>query len=216
MFINTLVSNSDIGDLIKVYAEKARIVSRKRLISSFTLQTRTLITLLSAVVQSSAGANWCKITPLCWVNFDLFQYFERYFKSFVLSAVNARRQGDDNSNSRVVSERRKSLAKIRYGYQNIYRSRHTETKHLSDEKTYAAINSKLFKKLDHVKNLIFEVDFVKEQIEHREPDLFGFSSLGYAKVRLLERYYKSFSKSFDVNKFEGLEMDTDSLHLASA
>ena len=46
IFKNTLVSNSDIGDLMKNYAEEERLLSqpRKVLISSFTLQNGTLIT----------------------------------------------------------------------------------------------------------------------------------------------------------------------------
>ena len=43
---NILVSNSDIGDLMKNYAEEERLLSqpRKMLISSFTLQNGTLTT----------------------------------------------------------------------------------------------------------------------------------------------------------------------------
>ena len=46
IFKNTLVSKSDIGDLMKNYAEEERLLSqpRKMLISSFTLQNGTLIT----------------------------------------------------------------------------------------------------------------------------------------------------------------------------
>ena len=46
IFKNTLVSKSDIGDLMKNYAEEERLLSqpRKMLISSFTIQNGTLIT----------------------------------------------------------------------------------------------------------------------------------------------------------------------------
>ena len=46
IFKNTLVSKSDIGDLMKNYAEEQKLLSqpRKMLISSFTLQNGTLIT----------------------------------------------------------------------------------------------------------------------------------------------------------------------------
>ena len=40
----------------------------------------------------------------------------------------------------------------------MHRSRHTVTKYLSDKKTHAAINIKLFKKLDHVNNSLYEVE----------------------------------------------------------
>ena len=96
------------------------------------------------------------------------------------------------------------------------RSRHTVTKYLSDEKTHAVINSKLFKKLDHVNNSLYEVELAKAQIEHKEPMMIGFFNLQYAKLRMLELYYSFFTRFCDVNKFEELKMDTYSLYLALA
>ena len=54
IFKNTLVSKRDIGDLMENYAEEEKLLSQRRkiLISSFTLQKRTLITpLLSYYLQ---------------------------------------------------------------------------------------------------------------------------------------------------------------------
>ena len=94
------------------------------------------------------------------------------------------------------------------------RSRHTVTKYFNDEKTHAAINTKFFKRLDHIKDQLYEVKLAKAEIEHREPLIVGFFILQYAKLRLLELYYNFFERFCDVNKFEELEMDTDSLYLA--
>ena len=96
------------------------------------------------------------------------------------------------------------------------RSRHTVTKYLTDEKTHAANKSKLFKKLDHANKSLYEVERAKAQIEHKEPIIDGCSIPQYAKLRMLELYYKFFTRFCDVNKFEELEMDTDSLYLALA
>ena len=90
------------------------------------------------------------------------------------------------------------------------------TIYLSDEKRHAAIKSKLFKKLDHVNNSLYEVELAKAQIEHKEPIIVGFVILHYAKLRMLELYYNFFIRFCDVNKFEELEMDTDSVYLAFA
>ena len=105
-----------------------------------------------------------------------------------------------------------------YAYQNMDRSRHTHTvtKYLTDEKTHAAINSKMFRKLDHVNNSLYEVELAKAHTEHKEPIIFGFFILQYAKLPMLELYYSFFTRFCDVNKFEELEMDRDSLQLASA
>ena len=136
------------------------------------------------------------------------------FNKFVQSAVNARREVDENPNSSVVTETMKLLANSSYGYQIMDRSRHTVTKYLNDEKTHGAINTKLFKRLDHINDQLCEVEMAKAQIEQRETIIVGFFILQYAKLRILELYYNFFERFCDVNKFEELEMDTDSLYLA--
>ena len=110
----------------------------------------------------------------------------------------------------------KLLANSFYGYQIIDRSRHTVTKYLNDEKTHAAVKSKLFKRLDHENSSLYEVELAKAQIEHKEAIIVGFFNLQCAKLRMLEQYYNFFSEFCDVTKFKELEMDTDSLYLARA
>ena len=79
-----------------------------------------------------------------------------------------------------------------------------------------ALNIKLFKKLDHVNNSLYEVELAKAQIEHKKPITVGSFILQYAKLRMLELYYNFFIRFCEVNKFEELEMDTDSLYLSLA
>ena len=204
IFKNTLVSKSNIGDLMKNYAEEERLwfQPRKMLISSFTLQNGTLITPLLLF--------YLQLDLVCTKIHRFVEYTpKKSFNSFVQSAVDARRQGDENPNSSVVAETMKLLANSSYSYQIMDRSRHT--KYLKDKKTHAVINSKLFKKPDHVNNSLYEVELAKAQIEHKEPIIVGFFILQYAKLRLLELYYNFFTRFCDVNKFEELEMDTDSL-----
>ena len=211
IFKNTLVSENDIGDSMETYAEEEGIMSqpRKMLISSFTKQNGTLITPLSLFYLQSGLA----VTKI----HRFVEYIPtKCFNSFVQPTVNARRQGDENPNSSVVAETMRLLAKNSHGYQMMNRSRHTVTKYLSDEKTHAAINSKLFKKLDQVNNSLFEVELAKAQIEHKESIIVGFFILEYAKPRMLELYCNFFTRFCDVNRFEELEMDTDSLYLALA
>ena len=136
------------------------------------------------------------------------------FNKFVQSAVNARREGDENPNSSAVAETMKLLANNSYGYQIMDRSRQTVTKYLNDEKTHGAMNTKLFKRLDHINDQLFEVELAKAEIEHREPIIVGFFILQYAKLRMLELYYIFFEGFCDVKNFEELEMHTDSLYLS--
>ena len=85
------------------------------------------------------------------------------FKKFLQSALNARREGDENPNSNVVTETMKLLANSSYGYQNMDRSPHTVIKYLSDEKTQVAINTKMFKYLDHINDQLYETKFGKSR-----------------------------------------------------
>ena len=99
-------------------------------------------------------------------------------------------------------------------FNNFVQSVTTVTKYLSDEKTHGAISTKLFKRLDHINDQLYEVELAKAEIEHREPIIVGFFILQYTKPRMLELYYNFFERFCDVKKLEELEMDTDSLYLA--
>ena len=176
------------------------------LISSYFLENGTLITpLLFYLELGLVCKKICRFVEYTPV---------KCFKKFVQSAVHARREGDENPNSSVVAETMKLLANSSYGYQYMDRSRHTVTKNLNDEKRHGAIHTKLFKRLDHINDQLYEVELAKAEFEHREPIIVGFFILRYAKLRMLELYYNFFEKFRDANKFEELEMDTDSLYLA--
>ena len=108
----------------------------------------------------------------------------------------------------------KLLANSSYCYQIMNRSRHTVTKDLNHEKTHSAINSKTLKRLNHITDQLYEVKLVKPEIEHREPITVEFFTSQYAKLRKLELYYNFFKNFCDTGKYEGLEMNTDSLNLA--
>ena len=196
---------------MKHYVEEEKLLSqpRKMLIPGFILQNGTHITpLLLFYLQLGLVVTkihrFVEYTP------------KKCFNSFAQAAEEAKRKCDENPNSSVVAETMKLLANSSYGYQIMDRSLHTVTKYLSDEKTQAAINSKLLKRLDHMNNSLYEVELAKVQIEHKEPIIVGFFILQYAKLRMLELYYNFFTRNCDVNKIEELEMDTDSLYFALA
>ena len=137
------------------------------------------------------------------------------FNSFVESTVDARRQKDANPISNVVAETKKLLAISSYGCQKIDCSRDFVTKYLTDEKTQAAINSKLFAKPNHEINALYELNLAKTKIRNKEPIIVVFFVLQYAKLRLLELYYYNLFTNFcNVNKFNDLGMCTDSLYFA--
>ena len=192
VFKNIVVSREDIGTLMRDYAEKENIMPqpRRMLISSFILTNGTILTPLLLF--------YLKLGLFCKKFHRFVQYTPKTcFNSFVQSAVDARRQGNENPNSSVVAETMKLLANSSYGYQIMDRSRHTVTKYLNDEKTHSAINSKTFKRLNHITDQLYEVELVKSEIEHRESIIVGFFILQYAKLRMLELYYNFFKKICD-------------------
>ena len=128
--------------------------------------------------------------------------------------MDARRQGDENPNSSVVAETMKLLADSSYGYHIMNRSRHIVTKYLTLDKTHNASNSKMFRRPNHNTDQLYEVELVKPETEHREPIFVGFFILQYAKQKMLELYYNFLKTLCDTDKYEGLEMDTDSFYLA--
>ena len=96
------------------------------------------------------------------------------------------------------------------------KSKHTMTQHLGDKKNHRAINYQFFKRLSIVATDLYELELVKPIIEHREPIIGGFFILQNANLRMLELYYSFFDKFCDVNNFEELNMDTESLCLSLA
>ena len=122
-FKNTNVGRQDIGSLMQDYAEKQGLLCqpRKMLNSSFFLENGTLITPL-LLFYSELGL-------VCKKIYRFVEYTPvKCFNKFVQSAVDARREEDENPNSSVVAETRKLLANRSYGYQIMDRSRHTVTK----------------------------------------------------------------------------------------
>ena len=184
IFKKTNVGRHDKRSLMQDYAEKQGLLCQPRtmLNSRYFLENGTLIIplLLFYLLVCKRIYRFVENTPV------------KCFNKFVQSVVDARRERDENPNSIVVTETMKLLANSSYGYQIMDRSRHTVTEYLNDEKTHGAINTKLFKRLDHINDQLFEVELAKAEIEHREPIIFGFFILQYAKLRLLELYYNFF------------------------
>ena len=146
---------------MKKYAEKEGIrpQPRRMLISGFLLTNGTIINPLLLF--------YLKRSLVCIKIRWFVQYTpKKCFDIFVQSAVDARRQGDENPNSSVVDETMKLLANISYGYQIMDCSRHTVTKYLTDEKTHSAINSKIIKRPNHITDQLYEVESLLDSLSY--------------------------------------------------
>ena len=129
IFKNCEVGRDDIGEHMKDYAQRNRLLSRPRkmLISSFKLERGPIITPLLLFYLEKGVI----LSDVFW----FLQYTpRRCFQSFVQNVVDARREGDRNKNSTVVAETMKLIGNSSYGYQIMDRSRHTNTKYVKGRK----------------------------------------------------------------------------------
>ena len=201
---NTVVSRNDFGNLLKQYVENENIMVQPRYMLILGLILR------NGIITTPSLLFYLQLGLVCKKIHRFVQYTPRKcFDNFVQSAEDARRQRDGHPSSSVVVETMKLLAKSSYGYQIMERNRHTVTNYLTDEKTNIALNSKMFKRLNHITDQLYEVELVKSDIEHREPIIVRFFFLQYAKLRKMEFYHNFFKKFCDTDKYETLEMDTD-------
>ena len=194
---------------MKDHAQRNHLLSRPRkmLISSFKLERGPVITPLLLFYLEKGVI----LRDVFW----FLQYTpRRCFESFVQNVVDARREGDRNKESTVVAETMKLIGNSSYGYQIMDRSRHTNTKYVKGPQVDKFINNKFFKSLNELSQDIYEVELNKTRIIHKEPIIVGFFILQYAKLTMLQLKYNFFSTFCDKNKYELIEMDTDSLYMA--
>ena len=124
IFKNIIVSKDDVGPSMKEYAEKEGLFTqpRRMLILSSFLENGTIITTL-LLFHLDLGL-------VCMKIYRFVEYIPtKSFNSFFQSAVNIRREEDENPISSVVVETMKLLANSFYGCQIMDRSRHTVTKY---------------------------------------------------------------------------------------
>ena len=91
------------------------------------------------------------------------------------------------------------------------RSRHKTTKNLEGFHVDRFINNRFFKYLNELKDQIFQVEMSKTRIQHKEPIIVWFFILLYAKVTMWQLKNIFLSSFCDTNKYEMIEMDTESL-----
>ena len=146
IFKNTLVRKNDIGTWWKTMPRKKDycLNLEKRWYPSSHNKTEHLLLHCFCFI--------CKCGLLLQKYNVLLSTLQEMLQQFGAVSSGRKKTRWQNQNSSVVAETMKPLANSSYSYQILDRSRHTITKYLTDKKTHAAINSKLFKKLDEVNN----------------------------------------------------------------
>ena len=94
------------------------------------------------------------------------------------------------------------------------RSKYSKTQYVVGAEVDKLVNERNFKNMNLLPSSIYEVEMVKSEVNHKEPIIVGFFILQYAKLTRLQLFYKFFQLFCDSQKYEQIEMDTDSLYMA--
>ena len=121
--------------------------------SSYFLENGTIITPLLLF--------YLDLGLVCMKIYRFVQYIPvKCFNQFVQSAMNARREGEENLISSVVAEAMKLQANSSYGYQIMNWSRYTVTRYLINEKLHGAVSNKILKRLGRINGQLNETELV--------------------------------------------------------
>ena len=210
LFTNTDVSFADIGDLMQQFVRRHHMSEQPRRLLVGGMHAERI--LLSSDL-------------LCWyINEGLIvdkihQVIEytpvRCFRSFVSDVAQARRKGDENDDMKIHADSIKLLGNAAYGSVIMDKQKHLNVKFYRDNwTTQQAINSPTFQSISEISDDLYEITSQKPKIRLDLPIQIGFQILQLAKLRMLQFFYNFLIVHCDREKFEMLEMDTDSTYFA--
>ena len=206
IFKNAYVSKGDIGEHMKQYCDDYRLLSqpRRTLIGSFFGK---------GILLTSPLLKWYLEHGL--IVTDIQQVIEyrpqRCFEKFGKTVSDARRQGDENPDSSILSDTFKLLGNSSYGKTVEDLGRHHTVKYVNDSSRL--VNNPRFLKQTALDDDLMEVEMGKPRVKWSLPFQIGFFVYNYAKLRMLQFYYDCLLPCIDPADFELCEMDTDSLYL---
>ena len=94
------------------------------------------------------------------------------------------------------------------------RSKHSKSQYVVGAEIDKLVNERNFKNLNVLPSSIYEAELVKSEVNHKEPLIVSFFILQYAKLTMLQLFYNFFQLLCGSQKYELIEMDTDSLYKA--
>ena len=205
IFKNANVSKDDIGDHMREYCDSNKLLSqpRRTLIGSFFAK---------AILLTTPLIQWYLEHGL--VVTDIHKVIEyrpqRCFEKFGETVTAARREGDKNPDSSILSDTFKLLGNSSYGKTLENRERQRCIKYVTD--SAKLVNDPLFRKQTFLSDSLMEVEMANSKIKWDLPLQIGFFVYNYAKLRMLQFYYDCLLTFVDPSDFELCEMDTDSLY----
>ena len=134
------------------------------------------------------------------------------FRKFGQIITKARRNGDINPDSTILSTSCKLVQNSSYGKFLSKISSYQDVFYVEDSSKL--INNRRFKSQTPITNKLTEVNLAKDKLYWKVPIQIGFFILQYAKLRMLEFYYDCLMKYISKKNIELIEIDTDSLYLS--
>ena len=208
IFKNTNITRADIGEHMREFAIKNKIMSTPRpsLIGSYFGKQMLFATPL---------LKWYLEHGLVVSNITLVLEYKPSpcFKDFGFRVSEARREGDADRSKSIIAETYKLLGNSAYGKTVTNVSKHADISFVTDDEMKKCVGKALFKKSTCLSNDFHELEMHKKVLKHNLPLHIGYFVYQYAKLKMLQFYYDCIDKYIDRSDFELCEMDTDSLYM---
>ena len=209
IFKNTEVSREDMGDFMKKYAEKHKIMSqpRRTLIASYFGKRILLATPLLL---------WYLDHGLVVTDIHLVIEYEpkACFRVFGEAVSQARREGDKDSEKAILANTFKLLGNSAYGKTLTNKEKFRNVSYITPDLVGLKVNSPLFRAMHELSEDLAEVESAQKTIRWDLPNQIGLFVYQYAKLRMLQFHYECLDKYVSREDYQLCEMDTDSLYMA--
>lgn len=147
--------------------------------------------------------------------YRVIQYVpHKTFENFTQEVTIARRMGDFNSESKIISDLYKLLGNSSYGKTITNKKKHTQIIYANDKKTSRLIDSWRFTRATELHSDLYEVEMQLKKIKFNLPLQIGFMVYQYAKLKMLQFTFDFLDKFVSRQDYQLCEMDTDSLYMA--
>ena len=141
------------------------------------------------------------------------------FQEFVSDVTEARRAGDRDPDLSIIADLSKLIGNSAYGSTILNKLKQSDVRYVEGEnEACLKANEKGFKSMTQLSDdyEFYEIESQKNKIKLDLPIQIGFFILQYAKLRMLEFYYDFLCKYVPRDKFQMLQMDTDSNYFSIA
>lgn len=210
VFRNVDIFRQDIGDHMRQFAEENDVMAtpRRALVGIYGGEKILLSTPLLKFYLEEGLVVKRVYQAVQWASHPWLQPFGEFVS-------NSRRDADQDPSKKILGETAKLVGNAGFGRFIMDVTRHQQVKYEKDEaKVARAINSMFFRDLEELSDGVFELKSAKKRVKMDLPIQIGFFVFQYAKLKMLEFYYRLVDTYLDRKDYQYLQMDTDSAYIA--